>query len=118
MAILSTLSRHTDKSMSYIKSQRGLLIIGNGFDCDLQRKITYEEFYNSDFWPRGEISQCPLSKFLEEKLPKEYWYNLEDAISCYVDVNNNVHEYKIKEDIKFYVQLVKGMQQYASLSSH
>ena len=114
MAILSILAQHTKKSMNYIKSQKGLLIIGNGFDRDLQRKITYEEFYNSEFWPHGKISECPLSKFLEEELPKDYWYNLEDALSYYVDANNNDHEYWKVEDLTFYAQLVEGMKQYAN----
>lgn len=123
MAFHSLLSKLTKKSRNYTKKPIGLFIIGNGFDQDLQRNITYREFYNSEFWPHGDIRQCSLCKFLETALPRDYWYNLEEAISDYVDATknndraNNNDEKMVAKDIQFYNHLVEGMAQYASSKS-
>ena len=108
------LAKRTLKSVHYYKSQKGLLILGNGFDMNLHRKITYSDFYKSEFWPREADTQSPLSDFLENRLERDYWYNLEAALSDYVDVNNLEINRDSTKDMRFYRALERGMIEYAS----
>lgn len=64
MSRLYSLAIKTGKSLDYIKNHTGVLIIGNGFDLDIKRKITFDDFYKSEFWPRDEQLICPLSSYL------------------------------------------------------
>lgn len=113
MITLQSLAIQTGRSINYIRNQRGLLILGNGFDMDLQRVITFKGFYNSEYWPRDNDPRCPLDLYLEKSLPSEYWYDLEGALSAYVSQGNTGFERNAELDMPFYRKVVAGMHQYA-----
>lgn len=111
---LSSLAIKIGKTSAYLKNQTGVLIIGNGFDLDLKRTITFDDFYNSEFWPREEQLRCPLSSYLDLVRSKEQWFDIEKALSDYVDVDNNSIEREPNKDMIFYDKLVEGLSKYAS----
>lgn len=102
------------KSTSFVGKQKGLLIIGNGFDLDLKRVITFADFYHSDFWPKDKTLECPLSIFLDKANKTNNWFDLEGEISRYVDNTNNNILRDVPKDLIFYHQLIDAMMDYAS----
>ncbi len=113
---LAKIADRTNNSVNYIRDQQGILIIGNGFDRDLGRDITFEEFYESKHWP-DKNTECPLCAFLNDALQSEFWYDLEKALSEYVDVNSiNLHRVTDK-DYNFYLKIIEGFEKYAASKS-
>ena len=110
---ISLLASKIGKSTSFVEKQKGLLIIGNGFDLDLKRVITFAEFYRSDFWPKDKALECPLSIFLDKAHKKDNWFDFEGEISKSVDANTNLLS-DISKDVIFYHQLIDAMMDYAS----
>lgn len=113
MMNISQLAYKIGKPVSYIKDLSGLLVIGNGFDRDLKRTITFSDFYKSNYWPREEQLKCPLSSYLDSAHKEEQWFDLEEALSNYVDPNNSLDR-DPKKDMVFYNHLVEGLSKYAS----
>lgn len=70
-----------------IKIPKRLLILGNGFDLDLERKTKFSDFVNSSFWPKSLSSG--LFQFLNEKAHIEKWFDLEAELANYVNKMNN-----------------------------
>ena len=64
-----------------------VLILGNGFDLDLDRKTSYKNFYNSEHCPKDY--PAPIIKHLNEKwvdnLETVKWYDLENEILNYYE---------------------------------
>ncbi len=62
-----------------------VLILGNGFDIDLNLKTRYEDFWKSKYCPRDY--PAPLIKYLNERwgedLRRVRWYDLEDELISY-----------------------------------
>ena len=59
-----------------------VLIIGNGFDLDLELKTSYNNFYESDFWPFKEPKTL-MGVFLEQERNINNWMDLEEKIGEY-----------------------------------
>jgi hypothetical protein len=111
---LAKIANRTNKSVNYFRNQQGILIIGNGFDRDLGRDITFEEFYESELCPKN--SGCPLCAFLNDAHKSEFWYDLEKALSRYVDVNLDIDR-DINKDYEFYMKVIEGFEEYATSKS-
>ena len=56
-----------------------VLIIGNGFDLDLELKTSYGDFYKSEFWPFRE-PETLMGAFLENERSINNWMDLEEKI--------------------------------------
>ncbi len=69
--------------------RRIVLILGNGFDIDLNLETKYENFWKSTFCPKDY--PAPLIKHLNERWPgdnekeKVKWYDLENELIAYYE---------------------------------
>ena len=91
-----------------------ILIIGNGFDLDLNMKTSYSSFANNQsYWPFNSSiyqKEGTLSRFLNDKKEIERWFDLEEALSEYATTH---HIYQnICEDKECYSLLVTKLQEY------
>lgn len=59
-----------------------VLIIGNGFDLDLELKTSYSDYYRSDFWPFREPKTL-MGAFLENERSINNWMDLEEKLGEY-----------------------------------
>lgn len=61
------------------------LILGNGFDLDLELPTTYAEFAASQFWPLKEedLLYSPLAQALQEAKDTVRWFDIEDILFKY-----------------------------------
>lgn len=79
---------------SNLKSEKLLLILGNGFDIDLGLKTSYKSFVKSRFWPcknrlyskedveKYDNEEC-LHDVLHEDTASKSWYDLEAILATY-----------------------------------
>lgn len=98
-----------------------VLIIGNGFDLDLELKTSYNNFYESDFWPFREPNTL-MGVFLEQERNINNWMDLEEkigeyAIRSYVgDIVTQKHYHqKNKEDFD---RIVSNLGKFLSISEN
>ena len=71
-----------------------VLIIGNGFDLDLGLKSSYSEFMKSSQWSdcsRGYLQEADLLHFLTIQAPRHNWFDLENQLSEFAKLKNNVY---------------------------
>lgn len=98
-----------------------VLIIGNGFDLDLELKTSYNNFYESDFWPFKEPDTL-MGAFLEQERNINNWMDLEEKIGEYavksyvgdIITQKNYHQ-KNKED--FY-RIISNLGEFLSVSEN
>ena len=61
------------------------LILGNGFDLDLQLPTTYAKFATSQFWPLKDedLFHSQLAQTLQNAKETERWFDIEDILFRY-----------------------------------
>lgn len=81
-----------------------ILIIGNGFDLNLGRKSSYEEFYDSELCPKDKDYPAPLIKYLNgtfgPNLKDVRWLDLENEFEHYYKAEikeNGITDYSEEE---------------------
>lgn len=98
-----------------------VLIIGNGFDLDLDLKTSYKNFYESEFWPFKEPDTL-MGAFLEQERNINNWMDLEEkigeyAVRSYVGdsiTQKNYHQ-KNKED---FARIISSLGEFLSVSEN
>lgn len=71
-----------------------VLIIGNGFDLDLGLKSSYLDFMKSSQWSgcsRGYLQEADLLHFLSIQAPRHNWFDLENQLSEFAKLKDNVY---------------------------
>lgn len=98
-----------------------VLIIGNGFDLDLGLKTSYNNFYESDYWPFKEPDTL-MSVFLEQERNINNWMDLEEKIGEYAvrsyvgDIfTQKYYHQKNKED---FGKIVNDLTKFLSVSEN
>ena len=98
---------------------RGIIILGNGFDLDLGLKTNYADFAKSEFW--RELMDCNIHSkeksrllgFLNSKYEVEKWIDIEAALLEFaIDKTNNGDYLCSEDDKKDYILLCKALKQY------
>lgn len=103
-----------------------LVVLGNGFDLDLEYKTSYKNFFYSDLqsgqggfpFVKGGYDYSDLGKLLLHKTSIEKWYDLENILAEYGEVRskNNpgdiVTKEQIQNDEKDYENLVSSLSMY------
>jgi hypothetical protein len=87
-----------------------VLIIGNGFDLDLELKTSYGDFYGSDYWPFHE-PKTQMGAFLEHERSINHWMDLEEKIGEYA-IRSHFRDIK---ELRHYPQ--KNQEDYEILTS-
>lgn len=87
-----------------------VLIIGNGFDLDLELKTSYGDFYGSDYWPFHE-PKTQMGAFLEHERSINHWMDLEEKIGEYA-IRSHFRDIK---ELRHYPQ--KNKEDYEILTS-
>ena len=80
--------------------KQNILVIGNGFDLDLELHTKYSDFANSKYWPKtNSYSFSPLAQKLQERknIEKE-WFNIEDLLYEYAH-NGGLSEHVAVEQL-------------------
>lgn len=98
-----------------------VLIIGNGFDLDLELKTSYNNFYESDFWPFKEPDTL-MGVFLEQERHINNWMDLEEkigefAIRSYVGDIITQKNYHQKNEEDFY-KIIRNLVEFLSVSEN
>lgn len=97
-----------------------VFIIGNGFDLDLGLKTSYNNFYESDFWPFKEPDTL-MGVFLEQERNINNWMDLEEkigeyAVRSYVDsITPKYYHQKNKEDFD---KIISNLGEFLSVSEN
>lgn len=74
-----------------MNNPKNALIIGNGFDLDLEFKTKFSDFANAkDYWPENDGSK--LSIYLDTKKSIEKWFDLEGELRNYASGGSNSFE--------------------------
>ncbi len=120
-----------------------LLVIGNGFDLDLGLPTKFSDFAKSEYWPKAKKIDDPikfptrtahggfnaitpiyptvlLEHYLEDKLDKELWFDLEKCLLDYASPNvskeivdpSQEDESDIKKNIAYYDMVRDALGQY------
>ena len=77
-----------------------VLILGNGFDLDLELKTSYRDFWESDFCPKEY--PAPLIKHLNQR-----WSDYLDAVKWYDLENELFNYYCIRKDNPSYPDVIE-----------
>lgn len=116
-----------------LKTEKLLLIIGNGFDLDLGLKTSYKSFIESLYWPcqhrlykKDEIEKYDetdcLNDILHENTAIKSWYDLEAILAeyatslCGYTQNRNLSNMKQRadDDRIIYDKLLASLTSYLS----
>lgn len=113
-----------------------VFIIGNGFDLDLGLPTYYSDFAKSSFWPKaspmpsqssntnyGNVlrvghssNSILLEHYLENKKNLNTWFDLENELLLYTQVENKRNgkesEYFIEKNINYYERLQTSLCEY------
>lgn len=93
--------------------KKKVFIIGNGFDLDLGWKTRYQDFVSSDFWPlNGKEYNCPLAKYMANKISVDRWYDLEVVLKDYASATPFYEEDAINKDELFFKDLKETLTHY------
>lgn len=101
-----------------IDNPRNALVVGNGFDLDLELDTRFSDFAKStEFWPKRDGSK--LSAYLEKKKEVNDWFDLEGALLHYALSNVMGEEYatkpdEIKADLEYFEKMRVGLMGYLS----
>jgi len=100
--------------------EKGVLILGNGFDLDLGLKTSYSDFMDSDDF-KAIVDNNYFARYLEEKRSElgGNWIDIENEIKIYLKEESSPAEaiwnsYNKKMFKKEFNELVDAMQEYFS----
>lgn len=94
-----------------------VLVLGNGFDLDLNMATSYKSFaHDKDFWPFKDVSLYkPLSLpyFLNENIDKvESWFDLEELLARYAYSEKVTDKCIVEKDIAYLEELKSSLGEY------
>ena len=87
--------QNTKGTAPVYEPKRIVLILGNGFDLDLNLPTRYSDFWGTDFCPKDY--PAPLIKHLNEcwgdNIDKVRWYDLENELLSYFHL---IHSHQLQ----------------------
>lgn len=100
-----------------IHTPNTVLILGNGFDLDLNMATSYKSFaHDKDFWPFKDVSLYePLSLpyFLNENIDKvESWFDLEELLARYAYLEKVTDKCVVEKDLDYLEELKSSLGEY------
>lgn len=72
------------KTEKIYKTNKKILVLGNGFDLDLGLKTRFSDFAKSEYWPfKTNAGKNTLSSFLNKRKYLEEWFDLENCLALF-----------------------------------
>ena len=102
-----------------INNIKNALIVGNGFDLDLNLKTRFSDFASSaEYWPKQDGSK--LSTYLEKKKNITNWFDLEGELLNYASNNYFGNDYakapnEIQVDLEYFEKMRVGLMGYLTM---
>jgi len=96
-----------------INDIKNALIVGNGFDLDLELNTRFSDYASStEYWPKQDGSK--LSAYLEKQKSITNWFDLEGALLNYASNNLFGNEYakkpdEIQDDLEYFEKVRTGL---------
>lgn len=99
-----------------------VLVIGNGFDLNLNLATGYKDFVNSEEWKQmfhkyaSESHHYSLLKYLNAKANHENWFDLEQALLDYANIKmKDVWSHDVEIDKREYATLCQTLKEYLDM---
>ncbi len=113
---LNTINQ-TSFDLSNLHTPSTILVLGNGFDLDLNMATSYNSFaHDKDFWPfkdDGQYGPLSLPYFLNKNINNVgSWFDLEELLAKYANLRKTTDKCIVKKDIAYLEELKSSLVAY------